>query len=492
MVPVEDLAVLGFSGVVARLPRIWSAYRRLLAEARAFRPHAAVLVDSPGFNFRLGPALRRLGVPVFYYIAPQVWAWHAGARRGQMARWVDRLAVIFPFEEALFRRAGVDARFVGHPLLEGLEPEVDEAALRARGGGRRRAARMLGLLPGSRPQELRAHAPVMAAAARRLRAERPGLGGGAGAGAGARARGRGWIGGALGGVRVLDGPHPGGPGARHLLRGGLGHGDARDRAVRHARGHRLSHRAGSTTRSPGRVVRLARIGLPNIVAGREVAPELLQGDLTAGAAGGGARAVAGRPGAARAGARRACARCARGSVGRAPRRARRRGCGRCGVSGRRAHPWWLPVASAAGAAALRLLGATWRLRRTNTAAVDRRLAGAGAASSPCGTAGCCPASTSYRDLGVAALVSRSRDGELITGVIERIGYVAARGSSTRGGQEGFQELVRFAAAGRSLDDHARRPARARRRWSSRGSCASPAAHRPHGAPGGERLARTRG
>jgi lipid-A-disaccharide synthase len=67
---MEDLAVLGFSGVVARLPRIWSAYQRLLAEARTFRPHAALLVDSPGFNFRLGPALRRLGVPVFYYIAP--------------------------------------------------------------------------------------------------------------------------------------------------------------------------------------------------------------------------------------------------------------------------------------------------------------------------------------------------------------------------------------------------------------------------------------
>jgi lysophospholipid acyltransferase (LPLAT)-like uncharacterized protein len=116
----------------------------------------------------------------------------------------------------------------------------------------------------------------------------------------------------------------------------------------------------------------------------------------------------------------------------------------------RARPWWHPLAAGAGAAALRLLGATWRLRRTNTGEVDRWLAGGGRciyALWHCRMLSCI---YSYRDLGVAALVSRSRDGELIAGVIERLGYIAARGSSSRGGQQGFQELLRFAAAGRSL------------------------------------------
>ena len=116
----------------------------------------------------------------------------------------------------------------------------------------------------------------------------------------------------------------------------------------------------------------------------------------------------------------------------------------------RARPWWFGPAAPSGAAALRLLGATWRVRRTNTRAVDRWVADGGRciyALWHCRMLACI---YSYRDLGVAALVSRSRDGELIAGVIERLGYVAARGSSSRGGQEGFQELVRFAAGGRSL------------------------------------------
>jgi lysophospholipid acyltransferase (LPLAT)-like uncharacterized protein len=116
----------------------------------------------------------------------------------------------------------------------------------------------------------------------------------------------------------------------------------------------------------------------------------------------------------------------------------------------RARPWWFPLAAAAGAVALRLLGATWRIRRTNTAAVDRWLAGGGRCIYALWHCRMLPCIYSYRDLGVAALVSRSRDGELITGVIEHLGFVAARGSSSRGGQEGFQELVRFAQAGRSL------------------------------------------
>jgi hypothetical protein len=120
------------------------------------------------------------------------------------------------------------------------------------------------------------------------------------------------------------------------------------------------------------------------------------------------------------------------------------------VSGDRERPWWFPLATLGGAAALRALGATWRLRRTNTADVDRRMAGGERCIYALWHCRMLPLIYAYRGLGVAALVSRSRDGELIAGVIERIGYLAARGSSSRGGQQGFQELVSFAAGARSL------------------------------------------
>ena len=134
-------------------------------------PDAALLVDYPGFNLRLGPDLKRLGVKVCYYIAPQVWAWHA-ERAAQMAAWVDRLAVVFPFEERIFRDAGVDAHFVGHPLLDDLAPELDEAAFRAELGVPSEA-RLVGLLPGSRAGEMRAHARTLLEVGQRLRARFP-------------------------------------------------------------------------------------------------------------------------------------------------------------------------------------------------------------------------------------------------------------------------------------------------------------------------------
>jgi len=112
--------------------------------------------------------------------------------------------------------------------------------------------------------------------------------------------------------------------------------------------------------------------------------------------------------------------------------------------------WWFPLATAAGAAALRLLGRTWRLRRVRTADFDRRLAGGERCIFALWHARMLPLIYAYRGLGVAALVSRSRDGALISGVIERIGYIAARGSSSRGGQQGFQDLLRCAESGRSL------------------------------------------
>src|SRR5262249_9469339 len=157
---------------VGGLPELWAKRERLLREWESFRPDVVVLVDYPGFNLRLGPALKRRGARIFYYIAPQVWAWHP-ERAQAMAAWVDRLAVVFPFEEPIFRRAGVPTTFVGHPLLDDFHPETDEAGLRAAIGGG--PGPLLGLRPGSRPQEVARHRRILIDAARRLCAARPNL-----------------------------------------------------------------------------------------------------------------------------------------------------------------------------------------------------------------------------------------------------------------------------------------------------------------------------
>ena len=279
---MSELAVLGFSGVVRRLPRILRVYRRLLAEAERFRPDVAVLVDSPGFNFRIGPELKRRGIPIYYYIAPQVWAWHP-ERAAAMSRWVDRLAVVFPFEEPIFRAAGVHARFVGHPLLDGLAPEVDRATFLAELSATP-SDRILGLMPGSRLQEIRQHLRPLIEAASLLARDRPDL---------------------VPVVAAAPGIDPA------LIRAAIDR-IARDRAasfrVVSGRTRAVAAHATACATASGtatletalfgtplvvvyrlgrmnfaiarRLVRLERIGLPNIVAERQVAPELIQDALT--------------------------------------------------------------------------------------------------------------------------------------------------------------------------------------------------------------------
>ena len=160
------LAVTGLAEALSVLPRSWTIYRRLVAAARATRPDVFVAIDFPDFNFRLGGAIAALGIPVVYYISPQVWAWRVGRLR-TMKRFVTRALVIFPFEEALYREAGIPVTFVGHPLLDLAAP--------ARGRDAFRREQRLGpdaptvaILPGSRPNELRAILPDLVGAARRI------------------------------------------------------------------------------------------------------------------------------------------------------------------------------------------------------------------------------------------------------------------------------------------------------------------------------------
>jgi len=169
----RGLSVTGLTEVLKVLPRSWATYRQLVSAARDERPDVLVLVDYPDFNFRLMRAVKALGVPIVYYISPQLWAWRAG-RMKTMKALVDRVLVIFPFEEEIYRRAGVDARFVGHPLLEMTAPSADRPAL-ARRFGLDPQRPIVALLPGSRANELERLGPVLADARASVVARVPGV-----------------------------------------------------------------------------------------------------------------------------------------------------------------------------------------------------------------------------------------------------------------------------------------------------------------------------
>jgi len=148
---MRDWTALGVGEAALRGGRVWQAWRAVVRAAQKRRPSAALLVNYTEFNARLAPRLHARGVRVLWYGAPQVWAWRAG-RIAALRPSIDRLAVMLPFEEALWRKAGVDAHYVGHPALE--VPAQDHAAARETLGLTPLAA-TVALLPGSRPHEVR-------------------------------------------------------------------------------------------------------------------------------------------------------------------------------------------------------------------------------------------------------------------------------------------------------------------------------------------------
>jgi lipid-A-disaccharide synthase len=169
----RELSVMGFSEVWPRLPRIWRVFRALVQAARVRRPAAALLVDVPDFNLRLARKLKALGIPVVFYVSPTVWAWRRG-RIKQIARDVDRMLCILPFEVEFYRAHGVRATYVGSPVAEQVpapaEPEVFRRAL-----GLDPGRPTLAVLPGSRPGELQRLLPPLVDSAALLTRERPGL-----------------------------------------------------------------------------------------------------------------------------------------------------------------------------------------------------------------------------------------------------------------------------------------------------------------------------
>ncbi len=169
VVRAEDVAVMGITEIVRHIPRILREYRRLKAAVRRERPDLAILIDFPDVNLGLARTLRRLGVPVVFFVSPQVWAWKKH-RLPQIRRNVDRMLVIFPFEEGFYRDHGIAATFVGHPLAE-LPPPTLAREEFARAYGLDPGRSWVGLLPGSRPSEIARNLPEMLHAAELLAAD---------------------------------------------------------------------------------------------------------------------------------------------------------------------------------------------------------------------------------------------------------------------------------------------------------------------------------
>ncbi|OGL19923.1 MAG: lipid-A-disaccharide synthase [Candidatus Rokubacteria bacterium RIFCSPLOWO2_12_FULL_71_19] len=275
-------AVVGTTEAVSRLPALYGAYRALVRRLKRERPRALVLIDFPEFNLRLARQARRAGVPVVYFIPPQLWAWRRGRLR-LMARLASRVLAVFPFERPLYEGAGIPVEFVGHPLLDVLPLGLgrDEARRRLGLDGR---VPVVGILPGSRREEIARLLPPMLGAAHRLAATD-------------------------GSRRFLLGLAPAVD--RHILDGALGARQPGSPAIQvlEERTHEIMaaadalliasgtatleaallgapmvvcYRVSRLTAALSRLlIRIQWISLPNIVSGRTVVPEVLQQAVSA-------------------------------------------------------------------------------------------------------------------------------------------------------------------------------------------------------------------
>lgn len=169
----EHDGVVGFVEVIKHIPAHWRLLKRLTARFDSGRVGLVICIDYPGFNMRVAAEAAARDIPVLYYITPQVWAWRAGRLR-TMAKVITKAAVILPFEEELLRGAGIDATFVGHPLLDRAQSLPDRGMARAK-LGLPAAGEVLALFPGSRSEEIRRHLRDFLAVADELKRRRPGL-----------------------------------------------------------------------------------------------------------------------------------------------------------------------------------------------------------------------------------------------------------------------------------------------------------------------------
>jgi lipid-A-disaccharide synthase len=275
---IADLGFMGFVEVLRNLGTIRDLKRMLIGELERRRPDVVVLIDYPGFNLRFAREAKSRGIPVLYYISPQVWAWHRG-RVKKMRSLVDRMKVVFPFEVEIYRKEGIDVEFVGHPLAEHIGTSCTRAEFFRR-NGLDPSKKLLGLFPGSRRQEIERILPVISRAADLLCTGRelqvaigvaPNLGKefvGRFTGAGSRA------------VMVEDGTYDLMAYADAAI---VTSGTATLEAGWFGTPMAVVYRTSPLTYCIGRLlVDIRSIGLVNIVAGKSIVPEFIQGAMTAG------------------------------------------------------------------------------------------------------------------------------------------------------------------------------------------------------------------
>jgi lipid-A-disaccharide synthase len=271
MAGLDELAVMGFAEVLAHLPYFVRLLVRVRRTLDAQAPDLVIPIDYPGFNLRLAKAARQRRIPVLYYIAPQVWAWHRSRMR-QLADNTDRLAVILPFEEKLFRAEGARAVFVGHPLLDE-PPTLPDRATFCAATGVHPERPILALFPGSRAQEVRRHFAVFAAAAERVRGRRPDVQPVVARPAGLDERL--YAGAAV--PRTADADALLAHAHAALVKSGTGTLQAALAGTPMVVAYRTSPLTFALAR---RLVRVPHVGLVNLVAGERAAPELLQDRAT--------------------------------------------------------------------------------------------------------------------------------------------------------------------------------------------------------------------
>jgi lipid-A-disaccharide synthase len=273
IIDARDLAVVGITEILGHLPRIYGLFNKLIAEADRREPDLAIVIDSPAFNWRVARQMKKRGIPVIYYVAPQFWAWRQGRVR-LLRKYVTKALVIFPFEEQFYRDRGVDASFVGHPLAELPPPTATREAYAAQHHLSLDKC-WITMMPGSRVKEVRMNLPTMLDAAALL-------------GAGYEfllpvaptldrnfleesTRGR--------GITLVDGALP----ALHHARAAIvASGTATVEAAMMSTPFVMVYRVSSLTYVLGKPrIKVPYFAMVNLIAGEKIVPELVQDDFTA-------------------------------------------------------------------------------------------------------------------------------------------------------------------------------------------------------------------
>jgi lipid-A-disaccharide synthase len=273
VVDAKDLAVVGISEILGHLPKIYSRFRRLIAEADKRHPDHAIVIDSPAFNWRVARQMHKRGIPVVYYVCPQFWAWRQGRVR-LVRKYITKALVIFPFEEQFYRDHGVDATFVGHPLADQALPTIkrDDYAAQNKLDS---AKPWITLMPGSRVKEVSMNLPVMLESAAKL-------------GWGyefllpiAPTLDRSFLESLIGNLPSIHLVPEALPALLHSRAGIIASGTATVEAAIMGTPFVMVYRVSSLTYLLGRPrIKVSHFAMVNLIAGEQVVPELVQEDLT--------------------------------------------------------------------------------------------------------------------------------------------------------------------------------------------------------------------